>query len=230
MQLYRHVSPAFAFVCVRMRVRVRLMNVCVGIALCARVRLRVKRMRVCAFALGFARVHVRVRVSVPARCAGTLVARRRLVGINSSACDLRAAARACLRWCDRRAHGRRCYVDEPHTQAAVGCASLPHVRGRRRRRHLRHRRLLLQDGHHHLLPGRVGEHRRRCVAGLRQGGGRMVGGTTGVLHGSSRGTPRYSKALQSTPRVLQGCRGTMGTYYKGSTIVLKECQGCYRVL
>jgi hypothetical protein len=50
-----------AVVCVRVRARVHVMNVCACMALCACVRLCVKWMRVCAFALVCANARVRVR-------------------------------------------------------------------------------------------------------------------------------------------------------------------------
>jgi hypothetical protein len=71
--------------------------------------------------------------------------------------------------------GRRCHVDLPYDQRAVGCAMDAHVCDRRRRRYLRHRRL-----RQHLLPGRVGEYRRRC--GPDSGG---IRGTPGVRIGHS---------------------------------------------
>jgi hypothetical protein len=81
--------------------------------------------------------------------------------------------------------GRRCHVDEPYPQRVVGCAVWAHIRHRRRRRHLRPRRL----GQNRPLPGRVGEHRRRCAAGLRhRGDGRWYSGW--VLEGYSMGYSR----------------------------------------
>jgi hypothetical protein len=93
-----------------------------------------------------------------------------------------------------RAFGRRCDVDVPHGQRAVGCARTAHVRGRRRRRHLRHRRL---QPWCRLPPRRVGEHRRRCAGRTRSGGwsGGTRGGTTG---GSTR--VKYSGVLRGTKR------------------------------
>jgi hypothetical protein len=120
-------------------------------------------------------------------------------GIYSSARDARVAARACLGLCHRPVFavlrsvsparfarvGRRCDVEIPYGQRAVGWAKRPHVRDRRRRRHLRHRRLGQQRRRHHFLQGRVGQHRRGCVTGLAPG---VVGayrvGTQGVLEGT----------------------------------------------
>ncbi len=82
-----------------------------------------------------------------------------------------------------REFGCRCHVDVPHGQRGMGCAILAHVCGRRRRRHLRHRRPRRRQRR---LQGRVGQHRRRCAAGLSQGGW-SVGysrGTTGDTEGT----------------------------------------------
>jgi hypothetical protein len=78
---------------------------------------------------------------------------------------------------------RRCHLDPPHPQRAMGCPICAHVRDRRRRRHLRHRRPQRQ----HLLQGRLGEHRQRC--GPDSGDTRLVlralEGTFVVLRGYS---------------------------------------------
>jgi hypothetical protein len=103
--------------------------------------------------------------------------------------------------------GRRCDVDEPHDQRAMGRPIFAHVGDRRRRRHLRHRRLRW----HHLLQGRVGKHRRRCAAGLSQGG--MVGGyTRWVLQGYCGGTLGYYMGV---------LRGYYRGYSRGTQAVLK---------
>jgi hypothetical protein len=121
--------------------------------------------------------------------------------------------------------GCRGVVDEPDGQRAVGCAMPARVGGRRRRRDLRHRR---HRHRRHPLPGRVGQHRRRCgpdtVGGkvgtprgyytysrvLRRGhsGWVLAGYCVDVLRGHSRGTQR----------VLNGCsRGTLPVLYRYST-------------
>jgi hypothetical protein len=109
------------------------------------------------------------RACAPRRCVGTLMTRAGTCGIYSLARDA-LCSRACVVAFGATAGlarvGRRCHVDAPRGQSAVDCAIWAHDRGRRHRRHLRHRRrrrhLPLQP------PGRLGEHRRRCVAGLRQ--------------------------------------------------------------
>ncbi len=152
------------------------------------------------------------RVCAPRHCARTLVARFKPgpCGIYSSAgggAGGRACARACVR-CHRPISrvGRRDDVDLPHTQRGMGCASFPHVRGRRRRRHLRHRRLRRRR--------RVGKHRRRCAAGLGRG-------WSGVLDGYSGGT---RESYWGTTGVLQGYyRGAIGGsmgYWMGTQGVL----------
>ncbi len=161
---------SFVFVCACARLcslcacaRVRAcMLACVSA--CARVR---------AFASDCVFAHARVcseRVYAQRRCARPPIARRRRAVFIARPAPRVADARAWLRSCDRpgsRAFGRRCHLDEPHDQRAVGCATRAHIRDRRRRRHLRHRRL--RPRLQHLLPGRVGEHRRRCAAGLSPG-------------------------------------------------------------
>ncbi len=125
--------------------------------------------------------------------------------------------------------GRRYHMDLPYDQRAVGCAILAHVRDRRRRRQLRHWRLLLRwqrvthhlQHHHHLLQGRVGEHRWRCLTGLGQGGGRVVldghsGGTKGCYWRCTTGHCcgyycRYRRGTIGVWGVLSGdSRGTLG--------------------
>ncbi len=77
----------------------------------------------------------------------------------------------------------------PYGQRGMGWPIWAHVRGRRRRRHLRHRRRLFQWHRQLLLRGRLGEHRRRCAAGLCRWG--SVGGVIkGVLSGVQRGGTR----------------------------------------
>ncbi len=121
------------------------------------------------------------RLCAPRRCARPPIARRRLAVFIARLAPHVAAARAVAFGATgrlSRAFGRRCHVDVPHGQRGMGLASSAsraHVGGRRRRRHLRHRR---RRQHLHLLPGRVGQHRRRCAAGL--GGGGWSGGTRGV--------------------------------------------------
>ncbi len=79
--------------------------------------------------------------------------------------------------------GRRCDLDEPHDQRAVGCAIWAQERHRRRRRHLRPRRL-----RRHKLQGRVGEHRRRCGPDSKD-----TYGYAQALKGPSRGSYGFSK-------------------------------------
>ncbi len=171
------------------------LRVCVHLCACARVH---ACMRACVSACAwvrsfrsdciFARVCVASvcvcseRVRASRRCARPPIARRRLVILIARPVPRFAAARAWLRSVPTAGLarvGRRCHLDEPHGQRGMGCAKKAHVRGRRRRRHLRHRRLHRLQ----LLPRRVGQHRRRCTAGLSPGGGR--GGTR-------RGTQEYS--------------------------------------
>jgi hypothetical protein len=76
--------------------------------------------------------------------------------------------------------GRRRDVDTRDRKRAVGCATGAHVRDRRRWCHLRHRRR-----HRRLLPGRVGEHRRRCASRTTSGGTR--GGVVRGTHGDTKG-------------------------------------------
>jgi hypothetical protein len=162
--------------------------------------------RVSVFVRASLSVCVRVRVQrvceQACACASRLHAPGHRGGINSSA----RAARRRPRWMPPAGLarvGRRFLLDEPHGQGAVGWPRRAHVRRRRRRRHLRHRR----RRQHRLPPGRVGEHRRRCAAGLGQGGGWVVlrgvlaGVLAGVLRGYHRGTEEYSRGCQG---VLMG--------------------------
>ncbi len=129
------------------------------------------------------------RVRAPRRCARPAIARRRLAVLIARPSPRVGRARICL----FARVGRRCHVEMPHGQRAVGWPRRAHVRGRRRRRHLRHRRLRLLQ--RNLLQRRVGEHRRRCAAGLSP---REVGG---VLDGYSGGTTggRYSRGSLGIP-------------------------------
>ncbi len=173
--------------CVRVQVRARV-YLCVCARVCAQARLLVW---LCARACT-ACVNER-RVRAPRRCARPPIARRRLAVFIARLAPRVAAARARLQFGATgrlsRAFGRRCHLDVPHGQRAMGCAMGAHVRGRRRRRHLRPRR-------HHQRPRlarRVGEHRRRCAAEFGQGGYSRgyLGGTTGILRGTTgvqRGT------------------------------------------
>ncbi len=170
------------------RVRLRVRS-CVCLSVCARACARVYVClceRVCAFSCDSIGWRLRARVCsecvrAPRRCARPPIARRRLVVLIARPAPRVAAARAVAFGASgrlSRAFGRRCHVDEPHGQRAMGCTISAHVRGRRRRRHLRHRRRW-----RHLLPGRVGEHRRRCAGRTRSRGG--SGGTrVGYLGGT----------------------------------------------
>ncbi len=172
------------------RVRLRVCScVCVCVHLCACACGACPCVYACLFErmCGFVRFH---RIAIPRVCAPRRCARPPIAaaacGINSSARAARRRPRAWLRFGATgrlsRAFGRRCHVDVPHGRRAMGCASLPHVCGRRRRRHLRHRRRLqLQRRQRHQPPRRVGEHRRRCAAGPGRG---TQGGTTEVLRGT----------------------------------------------
>ncbi len=146
--------------------------------------------------------------------------------------------------------GRRCHLDVPHGQRGMGCAIFAHVRGRRRRRHLRHRRQRRRCPKLHLLRRRVGEHRRRCAAGLSRWG--VVGGYwMGVLRvldgylgtkGWFRGTEEYSREYSwvlrgsyggatGLPRGTKGTKGVLrvvwGTeeYHRGTQVVLRGTKG-----
>jgi hypothetical protein len=160
-------------VCVRVRGCVSVCR-CVFVCVCVCVRARLF-VWLCARACT-ACVNER-RVRAPRRCARPPIARRRravfiarpatCVGGRARAVAFGAIGRL------SRAFGRRCDVDVPHGQRAVGCARWAHVRGRRRRRHLRHRRRRRRR----LLPGRLVEHRRRCAA--QPGPGGWSGGARG---------------------------------------------------
>jgi hypothetical protein len=109
-------------------------------------------------------------------------------------------------------HGRRCDVDESCDQRSVGWPIWAHERDRRHRRHLRHRRLRLRR---HLLQRRVGQHRRRCAAGLARGRSRgtrwLLGG---VLAGYCPGTRGVLAEYLSAPygySVLEGGNSWVGT-------------------
>ncbi len=178
--------------------RVRL-RVCSCVWLCPFAR----TVRPCVYAClcermcGFVRFHriassPRVcseRVRAPRRCARPFIAhRRRAVSIARPAPRVAAARAVAFGATGRlsRAFGRRCHLDVPHGQRAVGCAIWAHVRGRRRRRHLRPRRLRRR---HPLLTGRVGEHRRRCAGRTRsrRGSGGTRGGTQMGYYGGNQG-------------------------------------------
>ena len=161
---------ARACVCVCMRARAPLC-VCLGLScesacfwfcLCARARESVCEsacVRACCTYVCVCSTCVCLCLGATALCGHTR-GTAGTGGAYSSACDVRTARRAarCVGHRSVRSCARRRDVDEPYDQRAVGCAIWTHVRGRRRRRHLRHRRLR----RHHPLPGRVGEHRRRC--------------------------------------------------------------------
>ncbi len=121
-------------------------------------------------------------------------------------------------------------MDEPHPRGAVGCAIWAHVGGRRRRRHLRHRRL-----RQHLLPGRVGERRRRCAGrttsewvlkgryggypGRTRGTRGVPGGGIGLLAGGNNTVPTgYQRGTNVEPTRNQ--RGTNAEFSRGSRGVL----------
>jgi hypothetical protein len=159
-------------VCVRASLCVR---ACVRVSLCVRACMCVLS-RACVFA--FLSASISVCVCSTRACRATvraLVARRGpAVFIARPATRARPACARCVGVGHRsvRPCARRRDVDEPYDQRAVGCAICAHDRDRRRRRHLRHRRLQRQ----HLLPGRVGERRRRCVTGLARGARGVLGG------------------------------------------------------
>jgi hypothetical protein len=158
-------------VCVRLRVHVCVCaSACVSVCVCARVRLCAC---VCVF-LGLtcesacfwfclcARARESVCESACVRVLALAVARRGPAVLTARPATRGRPTRArcvgvghrSVRFCARRRD-----VDEPYDQRAVGCATFPHVRGRRRRRHLRHRR---RRQRRHPPAGCVGEHRRRC--------------------------------------------------------------------
>ncbi len=138
------------FVC--MGVCVRAVRVCVGESVSVGASLNLSMF---ACTRGCARASACVRGGV---CARTRVRTAATCGIHGSA---GGAGRPRVRGCGsvRSALGvarvgRRCDVDKPHDQRAVGCARSAHVGGRRGRRHLRPRRLQWQ-----LPQRRVGRHR-----------------------------------------------------------------------
>jgi hypothetical protein len=138
----------FVFICARARCLCGFMCACSCVSIGLRLRARVCSERVCA----------------PPRRAVSIArpAPRAFVGSRARGCgSVPPAGHARV--------GRRCHLDVPHGQRAMGCAIFAHVGGRRRRRHLRHRR---QRPHRTLLlQRRVREHRRRCAAGRSPGGG-----------------------------------------------------------
>jgi hypothetical protein len=146
------------------------------------------------------------------RCGGTAGTG----GVNSSA---GGAGRPRVRGCGsvRSALGvarvgRRCHVGEPHDQRAMGRAICAHVGGRRRRRHLRHRR---PPRRRHPIQGRVGQHQRRCAAGLDRGGRRVhQGGTQGVLQGVLGGTHGYLGVFRGT----NGYQGVLKRVLRGTNV------------
>ncbi len=161
-----------ACVCARMGVRAR-----ASVHSCARAsvvcRSIDKRLCACVCLVVCVRVaRLRVRLggcvgAVDARLGpSVLIARPAAPGGRVRGCGLLRSALGVARV------GRRCDVDEPHDQRAVGCATTPHVRDRRRlRRHLRHRRPSnRRQLQHHPLQRRLGEHRRRCAGRTRSGG------------------------------------------------------------
>jgi hypothetical protein len=155
-----------------------LMRVCVRVCVCV-------CLLVCLCARACTACVNELCARAPRGCMRPPIARRRrAVLIAQPAPRVGGRARGCVR-CHRpgsRAFCRRCHLDVPHGQRGMGCAFWAHVRGRRRRRHLRHRRQRLgRRRQPRQLPGRVGEHRRRCAAGLSLGGGR--GCTAWVLRG-----------------------------------------------
>jgi hypothetical protein len=162
---------------------------CASVRARARVRSRV-RAPTCMRAPLCVRACVRACVRVPpcvractcvsfSLCMSVRVRVRARVCLSSCltavTCGIYSSARA-ARCGSRFARvGRRCRVEMPYGQRAVGWPIQSHVSDRRRRRHLRHRR---QQQQH---PQRcVEEHRRRCAAGLAPG---VVGGTRRVLQG-----------------------------------------------
>jgi hypothetical protein len=232
------------FICVRTRVSVRArvsvhacllrLSMCVGSCVSIGLHLRACVFDVCVCVCS-------ERVCAPRRCAhsrGTAAT----CGIYSSACAAlcgraRVVAARC-HWPGSRAFGRRCHLEEPHGQRTMGWPVFPHVRDRRRRRHLRHWRHQHGRRHRlHLLQGRVGEHRRRCVAGLGPGvawsggyhwgprgalRGGVRGGYEGVLQGH-QGAPRGY--LEGTSAALRGyLEGTQGVL-RGIRVVLLGTQG-----
>ncbi len=128
------------------------------------------------------------------------IAQRISIDPFTSARDARGRACVCrfARVCRRR------HVEMPYGQRAVGCAFWAHDRDRRSRHHLRHRRHRHQR---HPLPGRVGEHRRRCAAGLARGGwGVLVGysrGITGGTRGVVQGYPGGSHQADPPTHAFQ---------------------------
>ncbi len=157
--------------------------VCVGARACARARSSVharvcvcsctsdgKYVRACASSTCL-RACVCVCVCVrnecmraSRRCARALAAQRGLIAVFIDRPVPRRRPRVpSVRLVPSAGVARRCDMETRDRQRAVGCASWAHDRDRRLRRHLRHRRPLWR----HQLPGRVGEHRRRCASRTR---------------------------------------------------------------
>jgi hypothetical protein len=104
--------------------------------------------------------------------------------------------------------GRRGHLDESHRRGGMGCASVPHVGGRRRRRDLRHRRPRQWRCRQ---PGCVGQHGRRCAGRTRSHGGHGVlggydGHAKGLLQGHIWGTQGYYKEYGVLNQVPKGYR------------------------
>jgi hypothetical protein len=175
-----------AFACVRCFV-----HVCAGLCACARVCLYMRALE-CARSYGIAFVSAsifvcvcvqRVCVCMARLCTSRLfsgppVARRRPV-VYSARPAARGWARVRLRSVPSAGLARICRrreLGESYGKRGMGWPMWAHVRDRRRRRHLRHRRRQGQPPADCRLPGRVGEHRRRFVAGLSVSSG-VVGGT-----------------------------------------------------
>jgi hypothetical protein len=152
---------------------------------------------VCVRACARARLCVDAALSgVCARCAMAFI--NACVGVSVSVSvsfGVFVRARACVRVF--ACVGRRCHVEMPYGQRAVGWPTCAHIRDRRCRRHLRHRRR--RRRRLHLLQRRVGEHRRRCGPDSRRGWPGVRGGysTQGVLRvlGCSRGLSRGTRGV-----------------------------------
>jgi hypothetical protein len=184
--------------------------VCACVRACLRMCVRV-RVRVCACACVCV---ANVCVRVPALCAhfcGT-----------AGTCGIHISARdACV--CRFARVGRRCHVEMPHEDRAVGWPSRAHDRDRRRRRDLRHRRPRRQGPN--LVQRRVGKHRRRCAAGLGRG---VPRGYTEVQQGYSEVLGGTKEVLGGTGGVLEGCLGVSSGYLECTTRVLEGYFGYSR--
>ncbi len=192
----RHIgaSADVTFVCVLQCVRACVhVSVCARLGVCAHERAHAHecafiRAFVCACVRGFCRQAFPGVCGFdgcvclcgtcecgPRRCAGTSVARRRLIAVCIARlvpCG-RPRGVLSLRVEPSAGFARRCHLETRDRQRAVGCAIWAHVRDRRRRRHLRHRR----QRQRHPLPRRVGEHRRRCATRTNRGwSGVVLGG------------------------------------------------------